>query len=64
MEEAGMAARKNLHAKLLKGCAQAPQVRGNAANAGISMDTTVKLSVPREQSKSQLLIYNYRCRYS
>lgn len=39
MEEAGMAARKNLHAKLLKGCAQAPQVRGKSANAGISMDT-------------------------
>lgn len=54
-----MAARKNLHAKLLKGCAQAPQVRGNSANAGISMDTTVKLSITREQS--QLPIYNYTC---
>lgn len=53
MEEAGMAARKNLHAKLLKGCTQAPQVGGNPANAGISVDTTVKLSIPREQSKSQ-----------
>lgn len=58
-----MAARKNLHAKLLKGCTQAPQVRVNSANAGISMDITVKLSIPREQSKSQLLIYHYTCIY-
>jgi len=49
MEEAGIAARKNLHAKPLKGCIQATQVRGNSANTGISVDTTVKLSVAREQ---------------
>lgn len=55
-----MAARKNLHAKPLKGCVQATQVRGNSANARISIDTTVKLSITREQSKSQLAIYNYR----
>lgn len=46
MEEAGMAARKNLHAKLLKGCTQAPQVRVNSANAGISMDITVNSQSP------------------
>ena len=49
MGEAGMAARKNLHAKPLKGCIQATQVRGNSANTRISTNTTVKLSIIREQ---------------
>lgn len=44
-----MAARKNLHAKPLKGCIQATRVRGNSADTRISVDTTVKLSVTRKQ---------------
>lgn len=44
-----MAARKNLHAKLLKGCTQAPQVGGNSANAGISVDTSETLNPQRAE---------------